>query len=182
MLLPLGVFFRYHLRRGIWTATGAGLGTSLLFELTQGTALWGAYPCPYRLFDVDDLLINTAGATLGWVVAGPLARLLPTLDALDERVSARRPVPFGRRLVALLVDLTAVGAATALGVAVLVHNGNGDDAVLGMPLAVFTVWFLVLPWLTGATPASGCCCSAWSAPTTRRPRRGNSRSARRPSP
>jgi hypothetical protein len=59
MLAPLGIFLRYYAGRSLATTAAAGLGTSLLFELTQGTGVWGLYPCPYRLADVDDLLLNT---------------------------------------------------------------------------------------------------------------------------
>ncbi|GHH70085.1 hypothetical protein GCM10018793_03580 [Streptomyces sulfonofaciens] len=153
LLLPLGVFLRYHFRRGIRAAAAAGFGASLFFELTQGTGLWGAYPCPYRLFDVDDLLINTAGAVVGWVLAGRPARLLPTMETLDDRVLARRPVAFGRRLTALAVDLIGVASTTAFGVLAMAYVGDGGmQNVLRVPPVVFAVWFVLLPWLTGATP------------------------------
>ncbi|MGW5862515.1 VanZ family protein [Streptomyces sp. NPDC055239] len=155
LLLPLGVFVRYHLRRGLAAAAVAGFGASLFFEVTQGTGLWGTYPCPYRLFDVDDLLLNTAGALLGWYVAGPLARLLPTWETLGEAASARQPVTPGRRLVALLVDLTGVSAVTVT-VLVVLARAEGvygeSHPVPQVMVVVFAVWFVVLPWLTGTTP------------------------------
>ncbi|MEB3958747.1 VanZ family protein [Streptomyces kunmingensis] len=153
LLLPLGVFVRYHLRRGIAAAAVAGFGASLFFEVTQVTGLWGIYPCPYRLFDVDDLLLNTTGALLGWYVAGPLTRLLPTRESLGDTTPARRTVTPGRRLVALLVDLTGVSAVTVL--VALVAAGDMYGASRPVPqvmVAVFAVWFVVLPWLTGTTP------------------------------
>ncbi|MEU6765663.1 VanZ family protein [Streptomyces sp. NPDC046853] len=153
LLLPLGVFVRYHLRRGVAAAAAAGLGASLFFEVTQVTGLWGIYPCPYRLFDVDDLLLNTSGALLGWCAAGPLARLLPAWEAREGARLARQSVTPGRRLVALLVDLTGVSAATVF--VVLVAAGDIYGASRPIPqvmVAVFAVWFVVLPWLTGATP------------------------------
>ena len=45
-----------------------GFGLSLTVELTQLTGLWGLYPCPYRQFDVDDLILNTTGVALGFAV------------------------------------------------------------------------------------------------------------------
>ncbi|MEU6394759.1 VanZ family protein [Streptomyces sp. NPDC046939] len=153
LLLPLGVFVRYHLRRGVTAAIVAGFGASLFFEVTQGTGLWGAYPCPYRLFDVDDLILNTAGALLGWYMAGPLARLLPAGEAPDDATLARRPVTAGRRSTALLVDLIGVSAVTVLGA--LVTAGDVYSAFRSVPrvmVAVFAVWFVVLPWLTRTTP------------------------------
>ncbi len=46
-----------------------GFSLSLLVELTQLTAAWGHYPCAYRKFDMDDLILNTLGVTLGFAVA-----------------------------------------------------------------------------------------------------------------
>ena len=46
-----------------------GAGLSLAVELTQLTGLWGGYPCAYRQFNVDDLLMNTAGVLAGAVGA-----------------------------------------------------------------------------------------------------------------
>ncbi|MGW9430907.1 VanZ family protein [Streptomyces decoyicus] len=151
LLLPLGVLVRIHLRRGRAAATAAGFAVSLLFELTQYSGLWGIYGCPYRLFAVDDLIVNTAGAALGWAVAGPLARLLPTLDALDGRALAAGKVPFGRRVIALLVDQTGVDLLIGV-VAGIASVVPGAGSVLWVPPVVFALWFVVIPWRTGATP------------------------------
>ncbi|MFD8383271.1 VanZ family protein [Streptomyces sp. NPDC059679] len=151
LLLPLGIFLRYHFRQGLRATAALGFSASLFFELTQWSGVWGLYACPYRLFDVDDLIVNTSGAMLGWVLAGPVARRLPTLETLDGRALARHPVPFGRRLTALVVDLVGYAAATLLAVVVSAGLGVGD-LVLWVPVAAFAGWFVVLPYLTGATP------------------------------
>ncbi|MGI5488258.1 VanZ family protein [Microtetraspora malaysiensis] len=78
LFVPLGFLLRYRHRLGLARTTLAGFAGSLAVELTQLTGLWGLYPCPYRLFDIDDLWINTLGAVCGWLVAGPLSRLLPS--------------------------------------------------------------------------------------------------------
>ncbi|MEV7068498.1 VanZ family protein [Streptomyces collinus] len=151
LLLPLGVFVRIHFRKGLIVAAAAGLAGSLLFELTQYTGLWGLYACPYRLFAVDDLIANTAGAALGWAAAGPLARVLPALTTLDDRALDVHKVPFGRRLVALLLDMTGAALLTAA-VAGLVFLGLGADAVLWVPPVVWVLWFVMVPRWSGATP------------------------------
>jgi glycopeptide antibiotics resistance protein len=61
---PLGI------RRSVLLA----FGLSLAAELSQLTGLWGLYPCSYRKFDVDDLLLNTSGGALGAGLAGALRR------------------------------------------------------------------------------------------------------------
>lgn len=151
LLLPLGVFVRIHFRRGRTVAIAAGFAVSLFFELTQYTGLWGLYACPYRLFAMDDLLANTAGAALGWAAAGPLARALPDLNTLDARAFDPDKVPFGRRLVALLLDMTGAAAQTGA-VAGIVFLTLGTDAVLWVPPAVWALWFVIVPRWSGATP------------------------------
>lgn len=47
---------------------------ALFFELTQGTGVFGFFECPYRLFDVDDLMLNASGAVLGFLVTLPLRK------------------------------------------------------------------------------------------------------------
>nr|WP_272911718.1 VanZ family protein [Loktanella sp. M215] len=44
-----------------------GIGLTLLVELTQLTGAWGLYPCAWRKFDVDDLMMNALGVALGWL-------------------------------------------------------------------------------------------------------------------
>ncbi len=152
LLLPLGMYLRYHFRRGFWTSAAIGLGVACFFEFTQLTGLWGIYPCPYRLFDVDDIIVNSLGCVLGWFVAGPITRWLPTLDSIDVRALARVPVPFGRRMLALLLD--AMGFSFCLpfaaGVWYLLGGSSPNSAFL-VALAVFVVWFVLAPWATGAT-------------------------------
>lgn len=44
-----------------------GVGLTLLVEFTQLTGAWGLYPCAWRKFDVDDLIMNVSGVIIGWV-------------------------------------------------------------------------------------------------------------------
>lgn len=152
LLLPLGMYLRYHFRRGRWTSAAIGLAVACFFEFTQLTGLWGIYPCPYRLFDVDDIIVNSLGCMLGWALAGPITRWLPTLDSIDVRALERVPVPFGRRLIALLLD--AVGYAFCLpflaGAWYLLGGESLSSAFL-VALFAFVLWFVLMPWVTGGT-------------------------------
>jgi len=152
LLLPLGMYLRYHFRRGRWTSAAIGLAVACFFEFTQLTGLWGIYPCPYRLFDVDDIIVNSLGCMLGWALAGPITRWLPTLDNLDVRALERVPVPFGRRLIALLLD--AVGFMFCLPFLAAVWyflGGESPFSAFLVALFVFVLWFVLMPWVTGAT-------------------------------
>ena len=91
---------------------------SLLFELTQLTGLWFIYPRSYRTFDVDDLLANTLGGLLGFLLIWPIMGLLPGREELDELSLRRgREVSVGRRITACVIDLlllAAIGGMIAL--------------------------------------------------------------------
>jgi glycopeptide antibiotics resistance protein len=111
LFVPLGYFLRVILRRGVVVATLAGLAVSLLIELTQRTGVWNLYDCAYRLFDVDDLLVNTLGATVGSLVSMLVVRrrrpdvVLPTTITIGRRVTG---------LVCDVLFIVMLGAAAGL--------------------------------------------------------------------
>ncbi|WP_216211828.1 VanZ family protein [Amycolatopsis aidingensis] len=69
LFVPLGILARVLWRRGFTGATLLGLAGSAAIEICQLTANFGTAPYQYRIFDVDDLMANTAGAALGWILA-----------------------------------------------------------------------------------------------------------------
>ncbi|GAA2838259.1 glycopeptide antibiotics resistance protein [Leucobacter komagatae] len=105
LFMPLGLFARLLWGRGVVATTLIGLGISLFIETSQLTGLWGIYPCAYRLFDVDDIIVNTSGALIGALLAA-LLRLRP-VEPRGEL--GPRPITFGRRFLGMLGDLVAVG-------------------------------------------------------------------------
>jgi glycopeptide antibiotics resistance protein len=151
LLAPLTFFLRYLAGTRFFPAVALGFGASLFLELTQLTGLWFIYPCAYRLFSVDDLILNTAGAALGWLVAGPLIRLLPDLDSDRDRRRYATRVTVSRRMLALLTDMVGFGVLTVL-VLGLIQLFGGSPAGRGPIAAVLgVVWFLLVPFLTGST-------------------------------
>lgn len=162
LFMPLGAFLRVYLRRrGVPTVILTGFAVSLLIECTQLTGNWFLFPCPYRLFDVDDLIANTLGTAVG-VLGGPLLRRMYGTPALPA--DAPRPVTTGRRLLGMFVDLFAVwllGMFTAATVNLTAHYGFGlslgTDEVTA---AVLTAWLpavllLVLPSLAPGSATFG---------------------------
>lgn len=111
LFVPLGYFVRVVLHRGVVVATLLGLGVSLLIEITQRTGVWNLYDCAYRLFDVDDLMVNTLGAAVGSLVSFLLVRRRRPEVVLPTTIS------IGRRLMGFLCDVLFVamlGAASGL--------------------------------------------------------------------
>lgn len=161
LFVPLGVFLRLLVRRGVAFATLTGLGISALIEFTQLTGVWGIYHCAYRVFDVDDMIVNTTGALLGSLAAIPL-------QWLSRR---RRPAPrttvvtLGRRLIGMLADLfviVAVGGTLSIGwraVALYLLQWPTDDLAgwvdlilsTGVPLLLEAWWVLARGRTIGET-------------------------------
>jgi glycopeptide antibiotics resistance protein len=109
LFVPLGYFLRVILHRGVVVATLAGFGLSLLIELTQKTGDWHLYSCAYRLFDVDDIIVNTLGATVGSLLS------LLVVHRRTGKIVLPTTISFGRRLVGFACDVLfiALSGATA---------------------------------------------------------------------
>jgi glycopeptide antibiotics resistance protein len=142
LFLPLGAYLRlYFRRRGMPTVVLTGFLVSLLIECTQLTGNWYLFSCPYRLFDVDDLITNTLGTALG-ILGAPLLRRLQGTPALPA--DAPRPVTTGRRLLGMLVDLLAVallGMAITVAVSLTAWYALGHEPQVGpVTRAVLSVW------------------------------------------
>lgn len=69
LFMPLGFIARAVFKRNLLIVAVIALAVSLFIELSQLTGLWGIYPCAYRIFDVDDLLVNTLGGIAGASIA-----------------------------------------------------------------------------------------------------------------
>ncbi|MCE7004790.1 VanZ family protein [Kibdelosporangium philippinense] len=106
LFVPLGAFLKQFFGRSAASTIVIGFGVSLLVEFTQLTGNWFLFPCPYRLFDVDDLITNTLGTAVGVAIAPilrPLAGRKPTAPP-----TAARPVTAWRRLLGMMLDLVSV--------------------------------------------------------------------------
>lgn len=125
LFVPVGFLAHQILRRHrVIGAIGIGVALTFMVELTQGTGVFGVYPCPYRLADVDDLITNTMGAVIGVAVSGVACRRLafvtqvavPDLDlpTLRRRIAASLldTVAFVVLGVSLTVAVTAIVAKT----------------------------------------------------------------------
>lgn len=139
LVVPFGMFLRYYFRSGWIACLIASFSLSLFFEVTQVTALYGYFDYPYRLFDVDDLMMNTLGGMLGFVLASWLSGLLPRIDQLDHNVDlSLKRVSYTRRGVACMLDWMLLFPLLVAAV------------MLQLPGAYFVMtalYFIVLPYV-----------------------------------
>ncbi|WP_068777124.1 VanZ family protein [Paenibacillus sp. FJAT-26967] len=145
LTVPFGIFLRYYFRVRWVACLLLSFSLALFFEMTQVTGLYGIYDYPYRLFDIDDLLMNTTGGMLGFVAAAWISAVLPRMDKLDEHVdfSAKR-VTYTRRGLAFMMDwLLALPLLAFL-------------SVLDFPypfVSMVLVYFMVIPYATNGFTA-----------------------------
>jgi glycopeptide antibiotics resistance protein len=125
LFVPLGVVMHRVLHRGFITTAITGFVVSLLFEVTQYTGNFGMYDCPYRIFDVDDLISNTTGSLVGWIIA-PLALVVPKVLPAERAGALHDAASLPRRGLAVLMDL----ALFALAVRFLPDNPFVEVAAL----------------------------------------------------
>lgn len=109
LTVPFGIYLRYYFNRKWWEVLILSFMLSLFFEITQLSGLYGIYPRPYRLFDVDDLIINTLGGFFGHIITPLFSFILPTRKRLDEvSYENGRKVSFARRTVAFFIDCIVI--------------------------------------------------------------------------
>ncbi|MGJ8729925.1 VanZ family protein [Listeria aquatica] len=110
LLFPLGVYLRYYFRTSFIKTLIIAFLISLFFEVTQLTGIYGIYPHAYRLFDVDDLMLNTLGGIIGFLMAPLFTFFLPSREAIDSLSSQKsKRVSYIRRFLAYLIDWFFIG-------------------------------------------------------------------------
>lgn len=151
LLLPLGVYLRYFFQENrYWKRTLAlGFALSLFYEVTQVTGIYGIYKCPYRLFDVDDLMLNSTGALFGFLMAPVILALFPSNEKLlakAEKMHKSHLVPPLSQLLAVLIDYLVIKLTHTFTVGLLASSGFVEMIYTTVG---FVVLYFVLPLLWG---------------------------------
>lgn len=110
MTIPFGIYLRYYFKCGFFKCLFLSFLLSLFFELTQLSGLYFIYPRPYRLFDVNDLINNTSGGVLGFLITPFFSLFLPSRDRIDSHDYLRGHfVSVGRMGVSVFIDYFLIG-------------------------------------------------------------------------
>jgi len=151
LFVPYGFFLHQVTRWRVPMVVLAGLGTSALIEVTQGTGVFWLYPCPYRLLDVDDLIVNTLGAAFGVLLSVAAARLRWTHP--EPHADLDRPT-IARRIIAASIDFGLVYFVWIVAEIVwhAVRHTDGPDLVLAPGSALVLVVLFPLLRKDRATP------------------------------
>jgi len=109
LTIPFGMFLRYFYKCNLKKTVMYTFLLSLFFELTQLSGLYFIYPRGYRLFDVDDLLLNTFGGFVGYFLSKPIIDLIPAIDIVNRKTREKGKIVSGfRRTLAFLLDLLII--------------------------------------------------------------------------
>ncbi|MCO8193069.1 VanZ family protein [Anaerofustis sp. NSJ-163] len=148
MTVPFGMYLRYYFKFSLKKTILFSFLLSLFFELTQLSGLYFFYPRSYRLFDVDDLFINTLGGVIGYFVIKPFYKVLPDREEMDDESYKRGiKVSFLRKLIAFIIDMPFIW-----GLYYIVRHINidyGIDDYYIFSLSVFMYFFVLCVFLKG---------------------------------
>ncbi len=133
LFIPFGVYLHYYFKWDLKKTTLASFFLSLFFELTQLSGLYFIYPRGYRLFDIDDLLLNTFGGFLGYFLGSLFLKILPTREEIDQKsLKMGEKVSFGRRTLMFVFDFSFVSLLIGI-------------FRLPYPFLIFACYFGILP-------------------------------------
>jgi glycopeptide antibiotics resistance protein len=142
LTIPFGIYLRYYFKCNTLKTIGLSFLLSLFFELTQLTGLYFIYPRPYRLFDINDLINNTLGGTIGYIIAPILNLILPSRNKLDEKDTINgNKVTFSRRICALIIDYIIIIIA-ALIINILTKNFIPTYLIINL------IYFTLIPLIS----------------------------------
>ena len=137
MTIPFGMYLRYYFECNLKKTVFFTFLLSPFFEVTQLTGLYFIYPGPYRLFDVDDLIMNTLGGLIGYCLMSLPSRLLPSRQKIDaDSFRAGMHVSGLRRLTIFLFDIFLYGVMS------LFFRKTSFYKV------IFGIYFVAIPLLT----------------------------------
>lgn len=137
LTVPLGCYLRYYFKCSTKKALGISFGFTLFFELTQLSGLYGFYSRPYRVCDVDDLILNTLGSMIGFYLTGFVMNILPKRETIDAKaIEKGKSITAVRRIFAKCIDLMIVCigsigilALGCMGLYMLYTNGVFDETL-----------------------------------------------------
>lgn len=155
LFIPFGIYLRYYFNCSFKKTLFLSFLLTLFFELTQLSGLYGIYPRSYRLFDVDDLMLNTFGGVIGYLVAAIVIKVLPSRNRIDE-ISFQKgtKITVWKRLVSFFLDLFLISISNvfvSLFFRIIVPNSTRNTQFM-ISITTFVLHFLIIPvCLNGAT-------------------------------
>ncbi|RVU54471.1 VanZ family protein [Anaerosphaera multitolerans] len=145
LTLPFGVYLRKYFKFSFFKTLLFGLLLSLFYEITQYTGIYGIYPKAYRLADVDDLIVNTVGTVLGYLITPILGIFLPSVEKGVVNTKSEY-ASILRRGLALVVDFAIVNIF--IDVFKLIFHIFGINVEIfhnAITIGLYLLYFIIMP-------------------------------------
>lgn len=146
--IPFGVYLRYYFKCSFKKIFCYSLFLSLFFELTQLSGLYGIYPRPYRIFDVDDLITNILGGILGYIITPVLLFFFPKREKIDEKAYLKgKEISVLRRGLAFLTDFIVINILLFITYILTKNISLLNNSYVQISILV-TIYFIIVPFIT----------------------------------
>ena len=148
LTIPFGMYLRYFFKYDLKKTILASFLLSMFFELTQLSGLYFIYPRNYRLFDVDDLILNTFGGICGYIIFRPFNNILPKREEIDSKALEKgKNVSSFRKSTAFIFDLVLCSIFSAI--IYLITRNSGYSFIV----SIIIYYFIVPLFMSGQTLA-----------------------------
>lgn len=146
LTVPFGIYLRFYYKKSFRTTLLLTILLTSFFEITQLTGLYNIYARPYRLFDVDDLILNTLGGVLGWIFVPLLDKLIPSRERIEHLVINNRDrVTFIHQTLSFTLNITL-----NILICILLHSFFPNHLATINFFANLLIWGMI-PALTSST-------------------------------
>ncbi len=140
MTIPFGMYTRYYFKCNLKKTIILSFLLSLFFEITQLTGLYHIYPYAYRVFDVDDLIINTLGGMIGYAFMGIVDKYLPTREEIDDESFRNSIVVSGLRRIAIFYLDNFLFIFLFIFISIFIRMKS-------LVFIVFIIYYIILPYI-----------------------------------
>ena len=148
LTIPFGMYLRYFFKYDLKKTILASFLLSMFFELTQLSGLYFIYSRNYRLFDVDDLILNTFGGICGYIIFRPFNNILPKREEIDSKALEKgKNVSSFRKSTAFIFDLVLCGIFSTI--IYLITRNSGYSFIV----SIIIYYFIVPLFMSGQTLA-----------------------------
>lgn len=150
LTVPFGFYLRYYFKCTFKKTVLFSFLFSLFFELTQLSGLYFIYPRPYRLFDVDDLILNTTGGILGFLFCGLFKNILPKIEKTCNTIEKMSDKFVGIKRIAVFV----LDIVFCLIISSFVSFSSNLKSYIVLDVILF-IWTGIIPLFLGGRTISG---------------------------
>jgi len=140
MTVPFGMYMRYYFKCNLKKTIILSFLLSSFFEITQLTGLYHIYPYAYRVFDVDDLIINTLGGIIGYIFMGIVDNFLPTREEIDDESFRNSIVVSGLRRIAIFYLDSFLFANLFIFISIFIR-------IKYLVFIIFIIYYIILPYI-----------------------------------